>query len=550
MLHVLRWRRGELAALVDAINATGYGLTHGIHTRIDETVAAILARIKAGNVYVNRNIVGAVVGVQPFGGHRLSGTGPKAGGPLYLRRLVRNAVAPVPTSRRSRCPARPANRIRSNSTRAASCCAWRATSARWSRRRRRRSRFGNKVMMLREPIALAARDRLEPVEVVLTDKLDPAAVDAVLLDVSAERARRVRAEFAARRGIDRADRRMRARWPVRLDAPRRRAHGDGQHGGGRRQCRAAVALRGRRLTAPRVGRPARFRTMRYFDAAAIRERLPWPRMLAALDAMLKDDVAAPLRAHHPIDVPGEPTASLLLMPAWRLGQRIGVKLVTVFPGNAQRGERAVGAVYALFDARNGKALALFDGEEITACRTAGASAYAANRLARKDARHLVLVGSGRIARRLAEAHRFVRPIERVSVWSRTPEHARAAAADIERDGLRGRRSRRTSNARCARPTSCRAPRCRRRRSSAANGCRPACISTSSGRSTPACARPTMPRWRARISWSSISARRRWREGGDIVQAMRERRLDRDATSRPISPTSRAARTPDARAPTR
>ena len=175
--------------------------------------------------------------------------------------------------------------------------------------------------------------------------------------------------------------------------------------------------------------------MRYFDAAAIRERLSWPRMLAALDAMLKDDVAAPLRAHHSIDVPGEPMASLLLMPAWRLGQRIGVKLVTVFPGNTGRGERAVGAVYALFDARNGKALALFDGEEITACRTAGASAYAANRLARQDARHLVLVGSGRIACRLAEAHRFVRPIERVSVWSRTPERAHAAAVDMTRDGI-------------------------------------------------------------------------------------------------------------------
>ena len=90
VLHVLRWRRGELSALVEAINATGYGLTHGIHTRIDETVAAILARIKVGNVYVNRNIVGAVVGVQPFGGHRLSGTGPKAGGPLYLPRLTRD----------------------------------------------------------------------------------------------------------------------------------------------------------------------------------------------------------------------------------------------------------------------------------------------------------------------------------------------------------------------------------------------------------------------------------------------------------------------------
>jgi len=175
--------------------------------------------------------------------------------------------------------------------------------------------------------------------------------------------------------------------------------------------------------------------MRYFDAAMIRARLPWPRMQAALDAMLKHDVAAPLRTAHAVEVPGEPTASLLLMPAWRTGARMGVKLVTVFPGNAQRSERAVGAVYALFDARNGTPLGLFDGEEITARRTAGASAYAANRLARADARHLVLVGSGRLARGLVEAHRLVRPIERVSLWSRTPEHAQATAAAMANDGL-------------------------------------------------------------------------------------------------------------------
>ena len=174
--------------------------------------------------------------------------------------------------------------------------------------------------------------------------------------------------------------------------------------------------------------------MRYFDADAIREHLTWPRMLAALDAMLRDEVAAPLRTHHAIDVPGEPAASLLLMPAWRTARRLGVKLVTVFPGNARRGQNAVGAVYALFDAANGAPLALFDGEEITARRTAGASAYAADRLARADARHHVIVGSGRIARQLADAYRSIRPIARVSVWSRTAQHAQAAAKELERNG--------------------------------------------------------------------------------------------------------------------
>jgi RHH-type transcriptional regulator, proline utilization regulon repressor / proline dehydrogenase / delta 1-pyrroline-5-carboxylate dehydrogenase len=88
VLHVLRYRHEELGAVIDAINATGYGLTFGLHTRLDETVARVTARMKAGNLYVNRNVIGAIVGVQPFGGRGLSGTGPKAGGPLYLGRLV------------------------------------------------------------------------------------------------------------------------------------------------------------------------------------------------------------------------------------------------------------------------------------------------------------------------------------------------------------------------------------------------------------------------------------------------------------------------------
>ena len=93
VLHVVRYRRDQLDALIDAINATGYGLTFGLHTRLDETVAQVTSRIKAGNLYVNRNVIGAIVGVQPFGGRGLSGTGPKAGGPLYLRRLADHSPA-------------------------------------------------------------------------------------------------------------------------------------------------------------------------------------------------------------------------------------------------------------------------------------------------------------------------------------------------------------------------------------------------------------------------------------------------------------------------
>ena len=97
-LHVIRWKANELDAVIDAINNTGYGLTLGIHSRIDETVETITSRARVGNVYVNRNQIGAVVGVQPFGGQRLSGTGPKAGGPHYLPRFTTEKTVTINTT--------------------------------------------------------------------------------------------------------------------------------------------------------------------------------------------------------------------------------------------------------------------------------------------------------------------------------------------------------------------------------------------------------------------------------------------------------------------
>ncbi|WP_287598223.1 bifunctional proline dehydrogenase/L-glutamate gamma-semialdehyde dehydrogenase PutA [Thermomonas sp.] len=97
-LHVVRWKADELDALIDTINATGYGLTLGIHSRIDATIDRIVARAKVGNIYVNRNQIGAVVGVQPFGGQGLSGTGPKAGGPHYLPRFATEKTVTVNTT--------------------------------------------------------------------------------------------------------------------------------------------------------------------------------------------------------------------------------------------------------------------------------------------------------------------------------------------------------------------------------------------------------------------------------------------------------------------
>jgi RHH-type proline utilization regulon transcriptional repressor/proline dehydrogenase/delta 1-pyrroline-5-carboxylate dehydrogenase len=105
VLHVVRYKRRDLDRVIDAINATGYGLTFGLHTRLDETIAHVSQRVEAGNLYINRNIIGAVVGVQPFGGRGLSGTGPKAGGPLYLGRLVQAATVPPGVASASSDPA-------------------------------------------------------------------------------------------------------------------------------------------------------------------------------------------------------------------------------------------------------------------------------------------------------------------------------------------------------------------------------------------------------------------------------------------------------------
>ena len=199
VLHVLRWKRDELPALIDAINATGYGLTHGIHTRIDETVAAILGRVRAGNVYVNRNIVGAVVGVQPFGGHGLSGTGPKAGGPLYLRRLVRGASAPMPNAAMVLPgPTGETNTLEFHPRGVVACIATdeRALVA----QAKAALALGNAVLLVRDPLSLRVRANLGRGRIVLAEALDPSAVDAVMLDADRDHARRVRAQFAAAPG--------------------------------------------------------------------------------------------------------------------------------------------------------------------------------------------------------------------------------------------------------------------------------------------------------------------------------------------------------------
>ncbi|WP_428649277.1 ornithine cyclodeaminase family protein [Roseibium sp.] len=162
-----------------------------------------------------------------------------------------------------------------------------------------------------------------------------------------------------------------------------------------------------------------------------RDALPFPDLIDALDGIFRSGCVMPTRHHHDMEVPGEPDATMLLMPAWVPGEFAGVKVAHVFPGNSKRGIPAVSAQYLLSDAKSGEMLALIDGGELTARRTAAASALAARSLARADARHLLVVGTGRLAPNLVAAHMAVRPIEEVTLWGRSKEKAAEAVRELE-----------------------------------------------------------------------------------------------------------------------
>ena len=143
---------------------------------------------------------------------------------------------------------------------------------------------------------------------------------------------------------------------------------------------------------------------------------------------------APLRHRHDIAQSDGTDAALLLMPAWRAGGFLGVKVVSVFPGNGTRGLPAVSASYLLCDGATGQHVALIDGAELTRRRTAAASALAGSFLARDDAASLLIVGSGHIGGLMASAYREVRPIERVLVWNVREAGAARLVARLRAEG--------------------------------------------------------------------------------------------------------------------
>lgn len=177
-------------------------------------------------------------------------------------------------------------------------------------------------------------------------------------------------------------------------------------------------------------------TLRFYSAEQVHAALDWQRLAAALADAFATGVQVPLRHAHRL---GD-ADTLLLMPAWRdgagAGGGLGVKVVTVMPGNAARGAATVNALYLLLDRATGEPRAVIDGEALTLRRTAAASALAARHLARADSTNLLVVGAGKLAPYLARAHYALRPrLARVRIWGKRADAAQTLAQRLRDEGL-------------------------------------------------------------------------------------------------------------------
>lgn len=171
------------------------------------------------------------------------------------------------------------------------------------------------------------------------------------------------------------------------------------------------------------------------DAEHIARRTPPEALVNALEAQFRRGCHMPVRHHHSVPVAGEPDGVMLLMPACDDDGNLGVKIANIFPGNSNRGEAAVSAMYLLMDGRTGRLRALLDGGELTARRTAATSALAARYLVRRDAQRMLMIGTGRLSRQLVRFHKALLPQLEVSVWGRTPRNVHSLIEDLAQDGI-------------------------------------------------------------------------------------------------------------------
>lgn len=173
--------------------------------------------------------------------------------------------------------------------------------------------------------------------------------------------------------------------------------------------------------------------MRNLDADSVADALPYDRLIAALDEAFRAGARVPDRTHLAVEVPESVEGTLLLMPCWQSGGLLGVKIATIYPGNADAGLSAVYASYFLMDAGTGRPLAVLDGTELTLRRTAAASALASTYLSRHDSKTLLMIGTGRLAPHLIRAHAAARKIDGVLIWGRRPEAAGRVAEELSKE---------------------------------------------------------------------------------------------------------------------
>ncbi len=156
----------------------------------------------------------------------------------------------------------------------------------------------------------------------------------------------------------------------------------------------------------------------------ISQALKYPELIYRLRIAFAGQSESPPRHHHTVQAPQGPPITLLLMPSWRAGCSIGVKIVAVVPSNAEKGIATIQGVYALFDGVTGQPRVLLDAAALTARRTAATSALASDLLSRTDSASMLMVGAGALAQPLIEAHCSVRPIQSILLWNRHVERAR------------------------------------------------------------------------------------------------------------------------------
>jgi alanine dehydrogenase len=171
----------------------------------------------------------------------------------------------------------------------------------------------------------------------------------------------------------------------------------------------------------------------YVSGEQVRAALPYPALISALRQAFREKIQAPTRHVHAVSK--EDGTVLLLMPTWQPESNMGVKLVTVAPGNPARRLPTVHSIFILFDARTGVPMALIDGEELTLRRTAAASALASTYLSRPDSTTLLIVGTGKLAPYMAAGHCAARPVQKIKVWGRSQEKAAHTAHQISLQDL-------------------------------------------------------------------------------------------------------------------